>query len=229
MNNVRIGATVRAPRWRPAAPASPRSCPIDLDDDTPLESRGQRLPAASGSSAPMPITYYKRFRMEIDLEVDLMPCVEPLPPALLGRLGGGPARAARRGEVARVSRGDRLAHLPLPGRPPGLPAPDARDPPQTGFSPRRDLAGSRPGRLRRHDPGRRRPRPDRRDPERRRRPRIPGVGPRPGIVFKCLHGFREAGLRRVYLEVTAENASAVRLYRDVGFRRAKTLYKAVDG
>ena len=42
-------------------------------------------------------------------------------------------------------------------------------------------------------------------------------------------GFRAAGLRRVYLEVTAENSSAVRLYRDLGFRRAKVLYKAVDG
>ena len=39
----------------------------------------------------------------------------------------------------------------------------------------------------------------------------------------------QAGLRRAYLEVTAENAGAVRLYRAVGFRRAKTLYKAVDG
>jgi hypothetical protein len=29
--------------------------------------------------------------------------------------------------------------------------------------------------------------------------------------------------------VTAENSGAVMLYRDAGFRRAKTLYKAVDG
>jgi ribosomal protein S18 acetylase RimI-like enzyme len=28
--------------------------------------------------------------------------------------------------------------------------------------------------------------------------------------------------------VTAENSAAVQLYRDVGFRRAQTLYKAVD-
>ena len=41
--------------------------------------------------------------------------------------------------------------------------------------------------------------------------------------------FTPAGLQRAYLEVTAENSSAVLLYRDVGFRRAKTLYKAVDG
>jgi GNAT superfamily N-acetyltransferase len=45
----------------------------------------------------------------------------------------------------------------------------------------------------------------------------------------ALAGFQEAGLRRAYLEVTAENRSAVMLYRSLGFRRAKTLYKAVDG
>jgi ribosomal protein S18 acetylase RimI-like enzyme len=44
-----------------------------------------------------------------------------------------------------------------------------------------------------------------------------------------LAGFRQAGLRQAYLEVTAENAQAVQLYRNVGFRRAKTLYKAIDG
>jgi GNAT superfamily N-acetyltransferase len=49
------------------------------------------------------------------------------------------------------------------------------------------------------------------------------------LIRQALEGFYQAGLRRAYLEVTAENSAAVRLYRDVGFRRAKTLYKAVDG
>ena len=49
------------------------------------------------------------------------------------------------------------------------------------------------------------------------------------LVRQALEGFYQAGLRRAYLEVTAENSSAVRLYRAVGFRRSKTLYKAVDG
>jgi GNAT superfamily N-acetyltransferase len=49
------------------------------------------------------------------------------------------------------------------------------------------------------------------------------------LICQALDGFFRAGLRRAYLEVTAENAEAVRLYRSVGFRRAKTLYKAVDG
>jgi GNAT superfamily N-acetyltransferase len=49
------------------------------------------------------------------------------------------------------------------------------------------------------------------------------------LVHRALLGFYEAGLRRAYLEVTAENKAAVQLYRSLGFRRAKTLYKAVDG
>jgi GNAT superfamily N-acetyltransferase len=56
-----------------------------------------------------------------------------------------------------------------------------------------------------------------------------GLGLGEALVRHALDGFFLAGLRRAYLEVTAENASAVRLYRSVGFRRAKTLYKAVDG
>jgi ribosomal protein S18 acetylase RimI-like enzyme len=56
-----------------------------------------------------------------------------------------------------------------------------------------------------------------------------GMGLGRALVRKALSGFYQAGLRRVYLEVTAENSCAIRLYREVGFRRAKTLYKAVDG
>jgi ribosomal protein S18 acetylase RimI-like enzyme len=60
-------------------------------------------------------------------------------------------------------------------------------------------------------------------------PSYRGLGLGRALVRRALEGFYQAGLRRVYLEVTAENAAAVRLYRAVGFRRAKTLYKAVDG
>jgi hypothetical protein len=48
------------------------------------------------------------------------------------------------------------------------------------------------------------------------------------LLFQALHGFRRAGLGRAFLEVTARNDGAVRLYRRVGFRRRKTLYKAVE-
>lgn len=60
-------------------------------------------------------------------------------------------------------------------------------------------------------------------------PAYRGMGLGRALVRQSLIGFHSAGLNRVYLEVTAENAPAVRLYRDVGFRKAKTLYKAVDG
>jgi ribosomal protein S18 acetylase RimI-like enzyme len=43
-----------------------------------------------------------------------------------------------------------------------------------------------------------------------------------------LAGFRRAGLSRAYLEVTAQNKAAVRLYRRMGFARVRTLYKAVE-
>ncbi len=48
------------------------------------------------------------------------------------------------------------------------------------------------------------------------------------LVRRALDGFFAAGLQRAYLEVTAENEGAVRLYQDLGFQRAKTLFKAVD-
>ena len=56
-----------------------------------------------------------------------------------------------------------------------------------------------------------------------------GLGLGKALVRQAMIGFRASGLRRVYLEVTAENLAAVLMYRDAGFRRAKTLYKAVDG
>ena len=47
------------------------------------------------------------------------------------------------------------------------------------------------------------------------------------LLLKSLHGFSTAGLSLGMLEVTADNVGAVRLYRRLGFRRARTLYKAV--
>jgi len=55
-----------------------------------------------------------------------------------------------------------------------------------------------------------------------------GLGLGRALVLKSLWGFREAGLRSAYLEVTANNRPAVQLYRSLGFRLTKTSYKGVD-
>ncbi|HEV3146345.1 MAG TPA: GNAT family N-acetyltransferase [Gemmataceae bacterium] len=47
------------------------------------------------------------------------------------------------------------------------------------------------------------------------------------LLLKALLGFRRAGLGKAYLEVTARNDSAIRLYRRVGFRNTRTIYKMV--
>jgi ribosomal protein S18 acetylase RimI-like enzyme len=48
------------------------------------------------------------------------------------------------------------------------------------------------------------------------------------LLYQALEGFRRAGLGRVHLEVTAENQGAIRLYRRVGFATVKTVYKAAE-
>ena len=52
-----------------------------------------------------------------------------------------------------------------------------------------------------------------------------GLGIGRALVLKTLHGFREFGVRRVYLEATAENIPAVELYRSIGFRLIRTTFK----
>jgi hypothetical protein len=48
------------------------------------------------------------------------------------------------------------------------------------------------------------------------------------LMLQALAGFQRAGLRRVFLEVTAQNSGAVRLYRRLGFSKARTVYKVAD-
>lgn len=48
------------------------------------------------------------------------------------------------------------------------------------------------------------------------------------LLDVALAGFQQVGLRRVSLNVTAQNESAVALYRHYGFRRVKTLYRSVE-
>jgi ribosomal protein S18 acetylase RimI-like enzyme len=53
-----------------------------------------------------------------------------------------------------------------------------------------------------------------------------GVGT--ALIAAALAGFQQVGLTRAYLEVTAQNDRAVQLYKRLGFRRTKTLFKAVE-
>lgn len=55
-----------------------------------------------------------------------------------------------------------------------------------------------------------------------------GLGLGGALLRQALQGFLYAGLGRAWLEVTAQNDGAVRLYHRLGFRRRKTLYKAVE-
>src|SRR5262249_23154605 len=56
-------------------------------------------------------------------------------------------------------------------------------------------------------------------------PRGRGLGRAP--LLQALSGFGRAGRSRALLEVTAGNDGAIRLYRRLGFRSRKTIYKAV--
>ncbi len=48
------------------------------------------------------------------------------------------------------------------------------------------------------------------------------------ILLQALHGFRLTGLARATLEVTAQNETAIRMYRQVGFRFRKSYYRMVE-
>jgi len=48
------------------------------------------------------------------------------------------------------------------------------------------------------------------------------------LMIRSLVGFQRAGVRRVYLEVTSQNVGAIKLYERLGFRAVKTVYKAVE-
>jgi hypothetical protein len=55
-----------------------------------------------------------------------------------------------------------------------------------------------------------------------------GFGLGRALLLKALHGFRSQLVPRVYLEVTADNDAAIRLYEEIGFERNRVLYKAVE-
>lgn len=55
-----------------------------------------------------------------------------------------------------------------------------------------------------------------------------GCGLGSALLVKALIGFQRAGLARAFLEVTAQNDGAIRLYQRIGFSKVRTVYKAVE-
>jgi len=55
-----------------------------------------------------------------------------------------------------------------------------------------------------------------------------GAGLGRALLLKSLAGFQAAGIQRVSLEVTAENARAIHLYQSLGFKTVKTSYRNVE-
>jgi ribosomal protein S18 acetylase RimI-like enzyme len=55
-----------------------------------------------------------------------------------------------------------------------------------------------------------------------------GLGLGRSLVERAVAGFRMHGLRRAALEVTVDNARAMRLYQQLGFGRTRTVYKVVE-
>ena len=55
-----------------------------------------------------------------------------------------------------------------------------------------------------------------------------GRGLGKALMYKALDGFKRVGLSRAFLEVTCQNDAAIQLYRQLGFHKARTIYKVVE-
>ncbi|MCI0701358.1 MAG: GNAT family N-acetyltransferase [Planctomycetia bacterium] len=58
-------------------------------------------------------------------------------------------------------------------------------------------------------------------------PECRGLGLGRALLLQALAGFISVSVPRAFLEVTATNEPAVRMYRAIGFRSHKTIYRAV--
>jgi RimJ/RimL family protein N-acetyltransferase len=182
----------------------------------------------------MALTYFKRYRMEIDLAVlDWSP---PAAPARYRFMAWDDSLLDAHAEAQYLSFRDEIdAHVfPCFGELAGCRRLIQEIARKEGFLPEATWLVVYDG------PGRREPEPcgtvqairDRRGvgslqnlgitaPHRNRR-----VGT--GLLYRSLEGFVRAGLNRVHLEVTAQNVGAVRLYRRVGFTSVKTVFKPAE-
>ena len=59
-------------------------------------------------------------------------------------------------------------------------------------------------------------------------PKHRGLGLGSILMHRALSGFQQGGLSLAYLEVTAQNLAAIRLYCRLGFRPVDTVYKASE-
>lgn len=59
-------------------------------------------------------------------------------------------------------------------------------------------------------------------------PEYRGRGIGRAVMLKALAGFAAAGSPRAFLEVTASNHAAVKMYRSLGFRSHKTVYRSIE-
>lgn len=48
------------------------------------------------------------------------------------------------------------------------------------------------------------------------------------LLARAAAGFRQVGLQKMHLEVTTDNTAAIRFYQRLGFRKARTVFKAVE-
>jgi ribosomal protein S18 acetylase RimI-like enzyme len=58
-------------------------------------------------------------------------------------------------------------------------------------------------------------------------PEYRGLGLGRALVLKAVAGFAQCRAKRAWLEVTASNRPAMRIYRTLGFRCTKTVYRSV--
>lgn len=55
-----------------------------------------------------------------------------------------------------------------------------------------------------------------------------GIGIGQALLLRALEGFEATGVKRAFLEVTASNNAALRMYRRLGFRSSKVIYREVE-